>query len=82
MGDKRLNLNPKPNSKPNFKLNPKPFSTMYWFKVILIMVDFNLTIKNHIHGLVVKLWYNNEQDINTVSILWILVMHLMFTPEP
>jgi hypothetical protein len=25
------------------------------------MVGFNLTIKDHIHGLVVKLWSNNEQ---------------------
>jgi hypothetical protein len=29
------------------------------------MVDFNLTINDQIHGLVVKLWSNNEQDINT-----------------
>jgi hypothetical protein len=27
------------------------------------MVDFNLTINDHIHGLVAKLWSNNEQDI-------------------
>jgi len=33
------------------------------------MVDFNLIIKFHIHGLVVKLWSNNEQDINTLSML-------------
>jgi hypothetical protein len=33
------------------------------------MVDFNLTIKNHIHGLATKLWSNNEQDNNTLSIL-------------
>jgi hypothetical protein len=33
------------------------------------MVDFNLTIKDHIHGLATKLWYNNEQDINTFGIL-------------
>jgi len=33
------------------------------------MVDFNLTIKDHIHGLVVKLLFNNEQDINTLGIL-------------
>jgi hypothetical protein len=32
------------------------------------MVDCNLTINNHIHGLTVKLWYNNEQNI-----LWILI---------
>jgi hypothetical protein len=31
------------------------------------MVDFNLTIKDHIHGLVTKLWSNNEQDIPLVS---------------
>jgi len=63
--NKRPNLNLKPNSKPN----PKPFSTLYWFYVILIMVNFNLTIKNHIHGLAAKLWSNNEQDINTLGIL-------------
>jgi hypothetical protein len=33
------------------------------------MIDFNSTIKVHIHGLVVKLWYNNEQNINTLGIL-------------
>jgi hypothetical protein len=33
------------------------------------MVDFNLISKDHIHGLVVKLWSNNEQDINTLGIL-------------
>jgi hypothetical protein len=32
------------------------------------MVDFNLTIKNHVHGLAAKLWYNNEQNINTLDI--------------
>jgi hypothetical protein len=32
------------------------------------MVYFNLTIKNHIHGLTTKLWSNNEQDINTLNI--------------
>jgi hypothetical protein len=33
------------------------------------MVDFNLTIKDHIHGLIIKLWSNNEHDINTLGIL-------------
>jgi hypothetical protein len=33
------------------------------------MVDFNLIIKDHIHGLAGKLWSNNEQDINTLGIL-------------
>jgi hypothetical protein len=33
------------------------------------MVDFNLIINNHIHGLVAKLWSNNEQDINAIDIL-------------
>jgi hypothetical protein len=33
------------------------------------MVDFNLTIKDHIHGLATKLWSNNGQDINTLGIL-------------
>jgi len=33
------------------------------------MIYFSLTIKDHIHGLVVKLWSNNEQNINTLSIL-------------
>jgi hypothetical protein len=33
------------------------------------MVDSNLTINNQIHGLVTKLWYNIEQDINTLGIL-------------
>jgi len=32
------------------------------------MVDFNLTIKNHIHGLAAKLWSNNEQNINIFDI--------------
>jgi len=31
------------------------------------MVDFNLTIKDHIHGLATILWSNNEQDINTLA---------------
>jgi len=39
------------------------------------MVDFNSTIRDHIHGLVAKLWSNNEQDINTVGILWILIIN-------
>jgi hypothetical protein len=26
------------------------------------MVDFNLIIKGHIHGLVAKLWSNNELE--------------------
>jgi hypothetical protein len=33
------------------------------------MVNFNIIIKDHIHGLAVKLWSNNEQDINTLGIL-------------
>jgi len=33
------------------------------------MIYFNLTIKDHIHGLVVKLWSNNEQNNNTLNIL-------------
>jgi hypothetical protein len=33
------------------------------------MVDFNLTINDHIHGLAAKLWSNNEQDIITIGIL-------------
>jgi hypothetical protein len=33
------------------------------------MVNFKLTMKDHIHGLATKLWYNNEQDINTLDIL-------------
>jgi hypothetical protein len=40
------------------------------------MVNFNLPIKDHIHGLVAKLWSNNEQDINTLDILQILVIDL------
>jgi len=32
------------------------------------MVDFNLTTQDHIHGLVAKLWSNNEQDISTFDI--------------
>jgi hypothetical protein len=31
------------------------------------MVDFNLTINDHIHGLA-KLCSNNQQDINTLDI--------------
>ncbi len=33
------------------------------------MVGFNLTLKDRIHGLVAKLWSNNEQDIDTLNIL-------------
>jgi hypothetical protein len=33
------------------------------------MVEFNLKIKDHIHGLAVKLWSNNEQEVNTFGIL-------------
>jgi hypothetical protein len=33
------------------------------------MVDFNLIIKDHIHGLATKLYSINEQDINTFGIL-------------
>jgi len=33
------------------------------------MVDFNLTLKDHIHGLLAKLWSNNEQYINSFDIL-------------
>jgi len=33
------------------------------------------------HGLAAKLWFNNEQGIDTLSILWIWIMHLIFTPE-
>jgi len=33
------------------------------------MVDCNLTIKDHIHGLVANLCSNNEQDIDTLGIL-------------
>jgi len=32
------------------------------------MVDFNLTIKNHVHSLAAKLQFNNEQNINTLHI--------------
>jgi hypothetical protein len=35
------------------------------------MVDFNLIMKDHIHGLAIRLWSDDEQDINTLSILWI-----------
>jgi hypothetical protein len=41
------------------------------------MVDYNLTIKNHIYGSVAKLWFNNEQVI-----LQIVIMQLMGTSEP
>jgi hypothetical protein len=33
------------------------------------MVNFNLIVKNHIHGLAAKLLSNNEQDFNTLGIL-------------
>jgi hypothetical protein len=33
------------------------------------------------HGLVARLSFNNEQNINTLDILWILIMHFMFTPK-
>jgi hypothetical protein len=33
------------------------------------MVNFNLTIKNHICGLAVELWFNNGKDMNTLDIL-------------
>jgi hypothetical protein len=64
MWDKSPNLNPKPSYKPN----PKLFFILYWLLVILIMVDCNLVIKDHIHGLAANLWFNNEQDINTLGI--------------
>jgi hypothetical protein len=35
----------------------------------MTMVDFNLIIKDRIHGLAAKLWSNNEQYINTFDIL-------------
>jgi hypothetical protein len=38
------------------------------------MVNFNLTIKDHFHGLTTKLSFNNEQDINTLGILYILII--------
>ncbi len=38
------------------------------------MVNFNLTIKDHIHGLAIKLWFKFEPDINTLGILEILVI--------
>jgi hypothetical protein len=60
----------------------KPFFTLYSILINLSMVDFNLTIKNHIHDLATKLWSNNEQVINTLGILWILIIHLMLTFEP
>ncbi len=63
--DKSSNLNPKPSYKPNLKR----FFTLYWLLIILTMVDCNLTIKDHIHGLAANLWSNNEQDINTLGIL-------------
>jgi len=33
------------------------------------------------HDLVARLWSNNEQNINTLGILQIWIMHLIFTPE-
>ncbi len=57
------------DKRPNFKPNPKPF---LYFMLTLNNFDygnFNLTIKNHIHGLEAKLWSNNEQDIITLDIL-------------
>jgi hypothetical protein len=41
------------------------------------MVDYNLTIKNHIHGLVTKLRSNNEQGI-----FHIFIMQSIGTLEP
>jgi hypothetical protein len=41
------------------------------------MVDFNLTIKDQIHCLMTKLWFNNEQDINTLGILQIFIVDLL-----
>ncbi len=61
--DKRL------NSKPNSKPNPKFFS---YFVLTLNNFDyskFQFNNKDHIHGLTVKLWSNNEQDINIFGIL-------------
>jgi hypothetical protein len=40
------------------------------------MVDYFLTIKNHIYCLTAKLWSNNEQGI-----LRFLIMQLMSTPK-
>jgi hypothetical protein len=39
------------------------------------MVNFNLTTKDYIHGLVVKLWSTNEQHIDNLDILYILVIN-------
>jgi len=33
------------------------------------MVNFNLAIKDHIHGLIAKLWSTNEQHINNLDVL-------------
>jgi hypothetical protein len=41
------------------------------------MIDCNLIIKNHIHGLVTKLWSNNEQGI-----LQIVTMQFIGTLKP
>jgi hypothetical protein len=41
------------------------------------MVNFNLTIKDHIHCLTTKLWSNNEQDINTLGILQIFIIDFL-----
>jgi hypothetical protein len=46
------------------------------------MIDCNLTIKDNFHDLTTKLCLNNEKNINTLGILWILIMCLMLTPEP
>jgi hypothetical protein len=34
------------------------------------------------YGLLARLWFNNEQKINTFGILWILIMHFMLTLKP
>jgi hypothetical protein len=34
------------------------------------------------YGLEATLWSNNEQNINTFGILWILIMLFMLTLEP
>jgi hypothetical protein len=41
------------------------------------MVDYNLTMKNHIHGSMAKLWSNHKQGI-----LQILIMQSMNTSKP
>jgi len=62
------------DKRPNFTLNPSlnlTLNLLYFILTLnnLTIVNFKITMKDHIHGLAAKLCSNNEQDINTLDIL-------------